>query len=434
MVGQALIPLVGIVDATVIGRTGNAAALAGVALGATVINLAFWTFGFLRMGMTGLTSQADGAGDTAEVRALLVRSLAIGGGIGLLLVALHIPIGWAVFALLAGGEQVTGQASAYVLARFWGAPAALAVYTMTGWLFGLGRTREALVLQTVMNLANIALDIALVWGLGLGALGVGLGTAGAEAIALLTGLALCARILGSEGRAAIRALDRRTLFARAALRRLFGVNANLMVRTIALLLLFTWFANAGARLGAAPLAANHVLLQFVTIAAFILDAFAFTAESRIGNAIGAGSRAQFVRTIRLTGEFSLAGAVLLAGLFWIAGAAAIRFIATDSEVRAIAMTYLPFVILIPILGMPSWLFDGIFIGATQGRTLRNAAILSTALYLALDLALRPQGNLGVWIAFTLSFVIRALALGRHLPALAASLPAAPPLAGTREAR
>ncbi|AKH41198.1 MATE family multidrug resistance protein [Altererythrobacter atlanticus] len=433
MLGQASVPLVGIVDAAVVGRTGDAAALAGVALGATIISMVFWSFGFLRMGMTGLTAQAEGSGDEREVAALLLRSLAIGAAIGFVLVLLQWPIGELAFALLAGGEEVSREAGGYVGARFFGAPAALCVFAINGWLLGLGRTRAALLLQVVMNIANIALDIGFVWGLGMGARGVGLGTAGAEWIALATGLVVATQIAGRSPFAIFRDLGASMVFDRAALARLFAVNRDLMIRTIALLFLFAWFANAGARLGAVTLAANHVLLQFVSVAAFVLDAFAFTAESRIGKAIGANSPQQFRRAIRLAGEFSLLGGVLLSLVFWLGGSAAIHAITTDPETRAIARDFLFFAALIPVLGMPSWLLDGIFIGATAGRALRNAAVISTLSYLALDFALRPHGNWGVWIAFTASYILRAAALGAHLPSLMHRISKRAPLAEAKPA-
>ena len=418
MLGQASIPLVGLVDATVIGRTGDAGALAGVALGATIISLVFWSFGFLRMGMTGLTSQTEGAGDRREVEALLLRALAIGAGFGLALLALKSGIARLAFALLAGGEQVTAEAGGYVEARFLGAPAALCVFAVNGWLLGLGRTREALVLQLIINAANIALDVGFVWGLGMGAYSVGLGTAAAEWIALLAGLVVVGRVAGGGGfLALVKRTSRSAVTDPQALKRLFAVNRDIMIRTLALLFMFTWFANAGARLGAETLAANHVLLQFINLAAFVLDAFAFTAEARIGNAIGAGSRAYFLRSIRLTAEFSLLSGLLLAALFLLAGGPVIDFITTDPAVRSLARDFLPFAALVPLAGMPSWMLDGIFIGATRGRALRNAAVIATVLYVALDLSLRPYGNLGVWIAMLAGYLLRAAALGWHVPAL-----------------
>jgi MATE family multidrug resistance protein len=416
MLGQASIPLVGLVDTVVIGRTGEAAALAGVALGATVISLVFWTFGFLRMGMTGLTAQADGAGDRGEVNALLVRGLAIGGAIGAVLLLLLWPLRELAFALLAGGAATTAEASAYVTMRFFGAPAALAVFAVTGWLFGIGRTRAALALQLVMNAANAVFDVALVFGLGMGAAGVGLGTALAEWVALATGPVLVTRIAGA-GPLALARVAGAGLWDRSKLRHLFAVNRDLMIRTVALLLMFAWFANAGARLGAVALAAQHVLIQFVNVAAFVLDAFAFTAEARVGQAIGGRSLARFRRAVRLTGEFALAAGVLMAALFWLGGPQAIALITTDPEIRAQAARYLPFAALVPLVGLPSWMLDGVFIGATQGRALRNAAIAATTLYVVLDLVLRPYGALGVWLALWAAYAFRAGGLALHLPGL-----------------
>ncbi len=421
MLGQAAIPLVGLVDTAVIGRTGNATALAGVALGATIISMVFWAFGFLRMGMTGLAAQADGAGNVREVDALLLRGIAIGGGIGTALLLLAWPIRELAFALLAGSDSLDAEARGYVTARFFGAPAALCVFAINGWLLGLGRTRAALMLQVVMNIANIALDLLFVWGFGWGATGVGFGTAGAEWIALVVGIVICTRIAGLPPLALLRRTGRAALLDRAALTRLFAVNRDLMIRTVALLLMFAWFANAGARIGTQALAANHVLLQFVNVAAFILDAFAFTAESRVGHAIGAGSRRDFLRAGRLTAEFSLLSGAALALLFLLAGPLLIELLTTDRQVRASAMAFLPFAAAIPLLGMPSWLLDGIFIGATRGAALRNAAVAATAIYIAVDWALRPYGNWGVWTAFLLSYLLRAGALGVQFPALLRSV-------------
>nr|WP_243414974.1 MATE family efflux transporter [Altererythrobacter segetis] len=428
MLGQASIPLVGVVDALVIGRTGDAAALAGVALGATTINLVFWTFGFLRMGMTGLTAQAAGAGDQGEIEALLVRGLAAGGAIGLVLLVLMWPLREIALAVFAGGETVTEQARAFVTARFIGAPASLAVFAINGWLFGLGRTSAALGLQLVMNLANVAFDVALVFGLGMGAAGVGFGTSGAEWVALFTGLALVTRVSGASPLTLARKAGRAAPFAGEAMTRLFAINRDLMIRTIALLILFAWFANAGARLGAVNLAANHVLMQFVSVAAFILDAFAFTAESRIGQAIGARSRPQFVRAARLTFEFSFVSGLALALLFWSLGGPTIDFVTTDPAIRATAHDFLPFAAVIPLIGMPSWMLDGIFIGATRGRALRNAGVVATLLYLATDFALRPLGNLGVWVALCSSYLFRAGSLGLYVPSLLRSLDGRPAVA------
>ena len=263
-----------------------------------------------------------------------------------------------------------------------------------------------------MNVANIALDLYFVRGFGLGAAGVGYGTASAEWIALVTGTLICWRILGGNA-----LVIPTRLFDRQALRRLFAVNANIMIRTVALLTLFAWFTNAGARLGPTTLAANHVLLQFVSVAAFVLDGFAFTAESRVGNAIGQRSRPALIRAIRLTGEFSAVAGLFFCLAIWLGGAIFIDALTTNADVRAIATGMLPLVALVPLIGMPAWLLDGVFMGAAAGKPLRNAALIATALYVVIDLALRGWSETGLWIAFLLGYVLRAAALGAQLPAL-----------------
>ena len=427
MIGQITVPLVGLVDTAIIGRTGDAVALAAVALGSFVVTFLFWTFGFLRMGMAGLTAQAEGARDAVEVRALLIRGIALGVGLGAVLFALQIVLIPLAFRIFAGSGQLDNVAEGFVAARLFGAPAALAGFAINGWLLGLGRTRVALLLQVVMNAANIALDLIFVWHFGWGARGVGFGTSSAEWIALATGLAIAAFVLGRDGRAAIRSELARA-FDPVALRRLFGVNADIMVRTVALLILFGWFANAGARLGPVQLGANHVLSQFVGLAAYVLDGFAFTAESRVGQAIGAKSRSDFLRAIRLTGEFSFASGLVFVAAIALGGRWLVELMTSNPQVQERALALAPFAALQPLIGAPAWLLDGIFIGATRGKALRNAAILSTALYIVTDLAMRPWGALGVWIALTLSYVYRAGALALWWPGLLKEVGTPPPLA------
>lgn len=422
MLGQTTVPLVGLVDTAVIGWTGDAAALAGVALGVAIINFIFWAFGFLRMGMTGMTAQAHGRGETAEVSALLARGVAAGLAIGAVLVALQLLIVPLALAALAGGGSLDAAAREFVTARFLGAPAALGFYAINGWLYGLGRTRDTLVLQIVMNVVNVALDILFVWHFHMGARGVGLGTALAEWVALALGVIMVLRIAGPQAILGQRA----NFFDKTAWKRLFAVNGDIMIRTVALLAMFLWLANAGARLGTVQLAANHVLLQLVSIFAFVLDGFAFTAESRVGLAVGAGSKGDLKRAIRLTGEFSLGFgliATLLAASF---GWVLVDLLTTNAQVREAAYAMLPFAALTATLGVPAWLLDGVFIGATQGRALRNAAILATILYVGTDLLLRPLGAVGVWLAFLASYFYRAISLGFYLPRLLTGVAEASP--------
>ena len=421
MVSQATIPLVGLVDTAIIGRTGEGSQLAAVALGVAIINLVFWTFGFLRMGVTGLTSQSYGANDVADVKALLLRGAGLGLGLGFVLFLIQWPASNIALAVMSGSEPAEAEAGAYITARFWGAPAALGVYALNGWLLGLGKTRQALHLQVFMNIANIAFDLLFVLGFKMGVAGVGFGTAAAEWLALIFGSLLCWRIAKQTFGWTPEDYALRALINPAKLKRMFAVNANIMVRTVALLALFIWFTNSGARQGDTTLAANHILLQILSISAFVLDAFAFTAEARVGQAIGSGDRPAFQRAIRLTGEFALISGLLLAIASVTGGAYFIATLTDKEDVREIALTFLPFAAAAPLIGVASWMLDGIFIGATRTKDMRTASILATFAYIALDFGLRDFGNWGVWIAFCASYLFRAGALLLFYPGLLASL-------------
>lgn len=417
IVGQALVPLVGVVDVAVMGRLGDAQDLGGVALGATILNLLFWTFGFLRMGVTGITAQAHGAGDDKEIGATLLRALALGVGLGAMLLVLAPIIVPVSLSLMAPPGGVDAAARGFLTMRFFGAPAALGFYAINGWLLGLGRTRLALGVQALMNGMNIGLDLLFVGALGMGARGVGLGTSLAEWSALIGGLVAIRLVLGPAWRAKLHAIGWARLLESAALWRLIVVNADIMVRTLAMLAMFTWFTRSAAVLGPVPLAANHVLMQFVSISAFVLDGFAFTAEARVGAAIGARSRPALIRAIRLTGEFSLGGGVLFSVLILLVGRDAVAFLTHDAAIRALAGAMLPLCAAIPTVGVASWLLDGIFIGAVAGSTLRNAALAALALYLLTDFALKPLGDTGIWLALLASYAYRAIALGVAVPSL-----------------
>ncbi len=417
MLAQAATALPGVVDTAVMGRAGTATGLAAVGVAAVTFSFLYWGFGFLRMSTTGLTAQARGAGDTGEVQALLVRGLALGAALGLGL-QLAFPVLragalWA-FSASAGVEQ---EAAAYMGARIWGAPAALVGFAVQGWLLGVGRTRALLAVQLVLNLGNALLDAVFVGVLGWGAAGIGAGTAIAEWAALAVGLGLVARSLGRPP----------GLWDRDRLRRVFGANADVLVRTLALLSAFAWFVDGGAALGDAEAAANQVLMQFIAVSAFVLDAFAFIAEKEAGEAVGAGDRARFDRAARVTTGLALGAGALFALATLGLGPAIIRAMVADPAARGLALAHLPACAAVPLLGVPAWQLDGLFLGATRGRALRNAAVVATLAYIGLDLALRPLGMAGLWGAFVAMYLLRALALGLGLPGLRRSIgaPAGP---------
>ena len=407
ILAQAATATPGVVDTAVMGRAGNATDLAAVAVAAVTFSFVYWAFGFLRMATTGLTARAVGAGEADEVRALLQRGLLSGLALGLAIQLLFPAWRAAAIAGFQASAGVEAEAATYMAARVWGAPAALMGFAINGWLLGTGRTRGLLLFQVVLNLGNALLDAAFVGLLGWGAAGIGAGTAIAEWLALAVGLWL----VRSGLRRAPRLLDR------ARLRALFQANMDILVRTLALLGAFAWFVNAGASLGDAEAAGNQVLLQLIAVSAFVLDAFAFIAEKETGEAVGARDPDRLRAAVWRTSELALAAGLLFSVGFWVLGDPIIRAFITDPDARAVALGFLPWCAAVPLLGVPAWQLDGIFLGATRGKALRNAAVVATCAYIALDLLLTEHGNTGVWWAFVAMYVLRALTLLPGLPGL-----------------
>lgn len=423
---NAAVPLAGVTDTFVLGLSGDTADLGGVALGGAIFSVFYWSFYFLRMGTTGLTAQADGAGNIAETQRIALRALAIGAVLGMAVFLLRDLIALAGFAVMQGEADVESKGRDYLLARAWGTPAALAAFALSGWLIGLGRNAATLAIYVTFSLVNIALDLWFVLGLGYGPGGVGAATAIAEWVGLLLGFVLASVALKGQGGLAGGVLDRARLLEPRALAEMFQVNLNLMIRTWTLVIGFTWFANAGARQGTAPLAGNHVLLQVISLWAFVLDAFAFVAETEAGRAFGRRSLDGLRRAVRLSGEPMFAAGAVFAVLTFLFGADVLAAVIDDEAALEAAVTYLPWCAVVPFLGAGAWLMDGVFIGTTSGKILRNAGIAAVAIYLAADALLSPLfANHGVWAAFLIFYIARGAALGVAYPALERRLQSTP---------
>lgn len=427
VISNATVPLLGAVDTAVVGQMGQAAPIGAVGLGAIVLASVYWIFGFLRMGTSGLVAQAHGAGDAAEVAAGLWRGLMIALVAGAALVALQYPIVAAAFAIAPASAEVEALAQDYISIRVWGAPATIAMYAITGWLIALERTRDVLVLQLAMNGLNVVLDLVFVPVLGMGVQGVALATLIAEASGVVLGLWFCRGALAPIAQAGVRAAAH-AVMARGPLRRMLAVNGDIMVRTILLQGAFTSFLFLGAGQGDVALAANQVLMQFLYITAFAMDGFAFAAESLVGQAVGARS-ARLVRQAALrTSLWGVAGAAMLAAMFALAGPVMIDVLTSAEDVRAAARQYLPWVAATALIGISSWMLDGIFIGATLTREMRNAMLVSVAVYAGAVVVLLPVfGNHGLWAALLVLNAVRGLTMARLYPrAEAAAAPAGVP--------
>ncbi|TGY88144.1 MATE family efflux transporter [Marinicauda algicola] len=413
MAANIATPLVGLVDIAVIGRTGATEDIAAVALGTLIFNALFWSLGFLRMGSTALTAQAEGKGEEGEVRATLIRAGALGLAFGLLFIVFQWPLREGALMLFSGGAAVEDEARAYFSARIWGAPAALAGYAVYGWLIGLSRTGMALALQGALNLANAGLSILFVFGLGWGVAGVGAASAIAQWVHLAAAAGIVILVLKPRPPA-----GPSFLLAAEPVARLLSVNRDIFLRTVALIAGFYWFNEASLREGPAVLAGNAILLQFISISAFFLDAFAHVTEAVAGQAAGRRSWPALMRAFRLTSEQALAFALLLSAVLFVFGEAFIALMTTDPQARGMAARFLPWCALVPLIGMPSWQLDGLMIGTTRGPLMRNAMIAALALYVGLDLLLRPAlGGDGLWLAFLGYYLARAATLMAGWPGL-----------------
>lgn len=413
VLSNATVPILGAVDTGVVGQLGEAAPIGAVGIGAIILAAIYWIFGFLRMGTTGLTSQAHGAGDRAEVAALLSRGLMIGLAAGVVFILFQRPLFWGAFQVSPASDEVETLARGYMAIRIWSAPAAIAVFAINGWLIAQERTGAVLAVQLWMNGVNIALDFLFVLGFGWGVEGVAIATFIAEWSGLALGLWLC--------RAAFRQpawRDWPRIFDRGRLVHMARVNGDILIRSLLLQAIFVSFLFFGADFGDVPLAANQILLQFLEITAYAMDGFAFAAEALVGQAMGARSRARLRRAALMSTVWGYVSVTVLSVVFALWGGAIIDLMTTAPEVRAEARIYLIYMVLAPVLGAASWMLDGIFIGATRSADMRNMMAVSFVIYgVALALLMPVYGNHGLWVAFLVSFVARGVTLALRYPAL-----------------
>jgi len=416
MLANAAAPIVGLVDTFVIGRYSSTTALAGIGLGAVIYGIAYWGFGFLRMSTAGLAAQSDGAQDEGGVQAHLVRAVPLGLIIGLLIFLAQFPLLAGAFQIFTGTAEVENSAAIYIGARLWGLPATLASIALMGWFVGISRSGLALKMQIVLNAVNILLSPLFVIHFGWGLWGVGIASAIAEWCGLAAGLWLAHTAIKARGGFKSEALSKMALLNPDALKKLGITNSNIFIRTMCLTIGFSFFGNAAAAQGVIFLAGYHILMQFITMVALVLDAFAHTAEAVTGAAYGAKNRKRFDKAVRLTTEFSVFFAFLIAATIYFGGPHFIALLTKDPAVIESALRYLPYCALAPIAGFAAWQLDGIFIGTTNTVQMRNAAIAAVAIYIAAHYILTPRlGKDGIWIAFLMYYIARAVTLAFYVP-------------------
>lgn len=404
-------PLVGFVDITVIGRLGDAALLGGLVLGALLFDFLFSMAYFLRIGTAGLVAQAIGARDPRDGLLHALRGLIVGAVIGVAMIVASPLIGWLATLAFAPQPGVDAALGSYFAIRIWGAPLVLMNYVLLGWFYGRAAAKTGMALQILLHGVNIAGCVVMVFGLHMGVAGAGYATLLGEAVATVAGLVVFARHYGGVG-----ALWRRVapgeLRDGAALRRLVGLNRDLMIRSAALMTAYAWFAAQGSRLGEVTLGANAILLNLLMLAGYFHDGIAQAAEQLSGRAYGANWRPAFDAAYRLSFQWGIALSAGLGVIWLVAGNALIELMTTNPDVRAMAAQYLPVAALSALTFIPAFVYDGILIGLTQNAMMRNGMVASLLVFFAAAVTLQPWlGNLGLWLALHVWFVARGFYYG-----------------------
>jgi len=410
------VPLVGMVDTAVVGQLDDPKYMAAVAVGAIIFSSVFWVFGFLRMGTTGFVSQAHGANNAQEVSFSLLRALTIAVVLGLLVVLLQRPIINLALYFMSAGETISPLVDEYYSIRVFSAPATFINYCVLGALIGMQRMRLALPIQLLLNGCNLFLDLLFVSYLGWDSSGVALASAISDYIAAIAGLWLLREYLKVDWQDFNCTL--KALYETSALRALFVVNGNLFVRTLLLTSAFFYFTSQGAQFGVATLAANAILINMFQTMAYGLDGFAHAAEALAGGAYGAKNRPAFIQSVKSSSLWAGIMAVLLVLLYALIGSWVIEVMTVNAEVVALANEYLLWLIFAPLITVWSYQFDGVFIGATATKAMRNTVAISLVIYIAVSLLLIPfMGNHGLWLSLLVFMLTRGVTLGIAYPKL-----------------
>ena len=417
LLSNATIPILGAVDTGVIGQLGDPAAIGAVGIGAIIISAIYWIFGFLRMGTVGLTSQAYGAKDFSEVDALLGRCLIVGFSAGLLIILIQSIAFRLALNLSPASEEVELFASKYIEIRIFSAPAAIALFGITGWLIALERTKSILLVQLFMNGLNVILDILLVNYFELGIQGVAYASLVAEWCGLMLGLYLCRDRLMAKG-----FFNFLQISNKKRLINMVNVNFDILIRSLLLQIAIISFLFIGSDLGDLALASNQILLQFIHIVSYALDGFAHAAETLVGQSVGSRDRKGFRQAAILTTIWAGLICIIFVMFFLIFGGHLVDLMTVSPEVRLEARKYLPYLSILPLMGLFSYMLDGIFIGATRTRDMRNMMFISFLGYILVLILLVPSfGNHGLWFGLIVLYILRAVTLLIKYPALEASI-------------
>lgn len=401
------VPLLGLADIAIVGHLGSASYIGAIAVGGMAFNIVYWMFGFLRMGTSGITSQALGRRDLSEAIHTLIRSMLIGWALALCLLLFQHPVREVIYRIIGPDEQVLRLATAYYDIGIWGAPATLGIYSLTGWFIGMQNSRAPMLMAVSQNLINIALSLCLVFGLGMKVEGVAAGTVAAQYAGLLIGLGLWKHSYQRLRRHIVPS----ALWQSARLKQLFFVNRDIFLRTCCLVAVMLSFTSIGARQGELILAANTLLMQLYLLYSYVMDGFAFAGEALAGKFIGAGNLSAFCETLRRLTRWAVTAAVAFTLAYFLLGNQILHLLTNEQEVVSTASAYLYAASLVALTGTAAFVLDGVFIGATATLDMLLSVFLSALLFFGLYFGLRTTlANHGLWVAYNSFLAFRGVVL------------------------
>ena len=414
IVSNITVPLLGLIDVTIVGHLGAASYIGAIAVGGMLFNIIYWIFGFLRMGTGGMTSQAYGRGDEAEMMRLLTRSTGVGMFIALTLIVLQYPIEQIAFTLIDSTPEVERLASTYFRICIWGAPAVLGLYSFSGWFIGMQNSRFPMFIAITQNIVNILVSLVLVYGLEMKIEGVAIGTLTAQYAGWLMAMALWKyRYQALKIHAELRSLT-----DKKAMQRFFLVNRDIFLRTLCLVAVTVFFTSTSAAQGEVVLAVNTLLMQLFTLFSYIMDGFAYAGEALAGKHIGAGNSIALRQMVRQLFVWGIGLSLAFTLLYSIGGERFLSLLTNEESVIAASSTYFYWVLAIPLAGFAAFLYDGIFIGATATNLMLRAMVVASAAFFGIYFGCRGAiGNHALWLAFITYLALRGIVqryLGREI--------------------
>lgn len=405
IISNITVPLLGLVDVSIVGHLGSATYIGAIAVGGMLFSMIYWIFGFLRMGTSGLTAQAYGRRDLAEVILLFVRSLGIAFGLALLLIMLQHPILKVAFTLIDATPAIKDLASLYFRICIWGAPAVLGLYSFAGWFVGMQNSRFPMYIAITQNVVNIAASLFFVFVWNRGVAGVAMGTL----VAQYAGLLMASLLWYGYYRRLWQKLNWKMLTDYEAMRSFFILNRDIFFRTLCLVAVTTYFTSRGAEQGDIILAVNTLMMQLFTLYSYIMDGFAYAGEALTGRYVGAHNQADLRRMIRTLFAWGIGLALTFTLLYGIGGSSFLSLLTNEQEVLNASSDYFYWVLAIPLAGMAAFLWDGIYIGATASRQmLYSMLVASVSFFILQGIFQQRMGNHALWMAFIAYLFLRGL--------------------------